>query len=160
MDQPAIMDDKVVPTIHRVELTSIISRLEAATSRLEDIASSTIEPPKANGAAPPPTAPLPPAPVAAAVAAPPKSAPEPLPESVEEFDAFIAGPLKNYVNLSDELGGPVAEQVRTMADEERSEVDNIRLRAYYGHLLNSENSSSSPQRRRSLILPVRCLCNF
>ena len=137
------MDDKVVPTIHRVELTGIISRLEAATSRLEDMASSTVEAPRTNGAAPPPTAPLPPAPVAAAVAAPPKPAPEVLPESVEEFDAFINGTLKKFVNLSDESGGPVAEQVRTMADEtwRKRNADKIRLRAYYGHLLDSANSS-------------------
>jgi adenylyl cyclase-associated protein len=113
----AIMEKKVVPNFHRPELTAIISRLEAATSRLEDMASATVEPPKTNGAAPPPTAPLPPAPVAATVAAPPKPAPETLPESVEEFDAFINGTLKKYVNLSDEIGGPVAEQVRKMADK-------------------------------------------
>ena len=107
------MDDKVVPTIHRVELTSIISRLEAATSRLEDMASATVEIPRTNGAAPPPTVPLPPAPIAAAVAALPTPPPEVLPESVEEFDAFINGTLKKFVNLSDEIGGSVAEQVCT-----------------------------------------------
>ncbi|KAG0649335.1 Adenylyl cyclase-associated [Hyphodiscus hymeniophilus] len=108
------MDDKVVPTIHRVELTAIISRLEAATSRLEDMASSTVETQKTNGAAPPPTAPLPPAPVSAAVAAPPKPVPEVLPESVEEFDAFITGTVKKFVNLSDEMGGPIAEQASSV----------------------------------------------
>jgi len=107
------MDDKVVPTIHRVELTAILSRLEAATSRLEDMASSTVEAPtqKINGAAPPPTVPLPPAPVAVVAPAPPKPLPEALPESVEDFDSFITGPLKKFVNLSDELGGLVAQQV-------------------------------------------------
>jgi adenylyl cyclase-associated protein len=109
------MDDKVVPTIHRAELTAIIHRLEAATSRLEDMASTTVEAPtpKTNGAAPPPTAPLPPAPVAAVAPEPSKPLPEALPESVEEFDSFLTGPLKKFVNLSDELGGPVAEQVGT-----------------------------------------------
>lgn len=143
----------MVPTIHRAELTAIIHRLEAATSRLEDMASVTVETPKTNGAAPPPTAPLPATPVAAAVAEPPKPLPEALPESVEEFDAFLAGPLKKFVNLSDELGGPVAEQVCTMADcSWKTEADaDIRLQAYYGHLLDSANSFSSPQRRRSLI---------
>jgi adenylyl cyclase-associated protein len=108
----------VVPTIHRAELTAIIHRLEAATSRLEDMASTTVEAPtpKTNGAAPPPTAPLPPAPVAAVAPEPSKPLPEALPESVEEFDSFLTGPLKKFVNLSDELGGPVAEQVGTMAD--------------------------------------------
>ena len=146
------MDDKVVPTIHRAELTAIIHRLEAATSRLEDMASATVEPPKANGATPPPAVPLPPTPVAAAVAEPPKPLPEALPESVEEFDAFLTGPLKKFVNLSDELGGPVAQQVSTMTDYTRKrEADGIRLRACYGHSLDSANSSLSRQRQRSLI---------
>jgi adenylyl cyclase-associated protein len=146
------MDDKVVPTIHRAELTAIISRLEAATSRLEDMASATVETQKTNGAAPPPTAPLPPAPVAAAVREPPKPPPEALPESVEEFDSFINGPLKKFVNLSDELGGPVAEQVGIVADVlEATEADRIRLRAYYEHLPDSANSSSSLRKQRNLI---------
>jgi len=110
------MDDKVVPTIPREALTSLIHRLEAATSRLEDMASSAIELPKTNGTAPQLTA--------AAVSTPPASAPsaktpstplpEPLPESVEEFDTFLSGPLKKFVNLSDELGGPVAEQASSV----------------------------------------------
>jgi adenylyl cyclase-associated protein len=41
----------------------------------------------------------------------PKPIPEVLPESVEDFDAFISGTVKKFVNLSDEVGGPVAEQV-------------------------------------------------
>lgn len=107
------MDDKIVPTVSRTELTSIIHRLEAATSRLEDIASSTItETPKLNGAAPTPapTGPLPAPPVASQPAAP-KPIKEELPESVEDFDLFLAGPVKKYVALSDAIGGPIAEQV-------------------------------------------------
>ena len=108
------MDDKVVPTIAKSELTTIIRRLEAATSRLEDIASSTVEQPKTNGASPAPasaptTTSTPPAPPPVA-----KSIPEPLPDSIEDFDSFIRGTVRKYVNLSDELGGPVAEQVRTV----------------------------------------------
>ncbi|KAJ8064178.1 hypothetical protein OCU04_006530 [Sclerotinia nivalis] len=96
-------------------LTTLIKRLEAATSRLEDIASSTIPPPgtpKTNGttsvasptiqaATPPPTV----------VAPTIKTIVEdPVPESVSEFDTFIQGSVKKYVNLSDEIGGVVAEQ--------------------------------------------------
>jgi adenylyl cyclase-associated protein len=108
------MDDKVVPTVSRTELTAIIRRLEAATSRLEDMASATIELPKTNGTAPTPapTGPLPAPPVispAAPVA--PKAVVEPLPDSIEDFDSFITTTVKKYVNLSDEIGGPVAEQV-------------------------------------------------
>jgi len=100
-------------------LTTLIKRLEAATSRLEDMASSSIEIPAINGApTPAPTGPLPAPPVAKAPS--PKPVQEALPESVEDFDAFIAGTVKKYVNLSDELGGPVAEQVGRIANSTRS----------------------------------------
>jgi adenylyl cyclase-associated protein len=119
------MNNIILPTIRRLELTAIIRRLEAATSRLEDIASATIEPPQADRGAPAiasahpptsaPTGPLPPAPGAAVGASAvktrgPSLAPL-LPQAVEEFDLFITGPLKKFVNLSDEVGGAVAEQV-------------------------------------------------
>ncbi|KAI9167272.1 Adenylyl cyclase-associated [Paramyrothecium foliicola] len=93
-------------------------RLEAATSRLEDIASST-ELPKdvtalsqsepapavaSTASLPPPPAP----PAAPAAPAPPPQ--EPLPESVEEFDAFLNSTVNKYVQLSKELGGVVAQQ--------------------------------------------------
>jgi adenylyl cyclase-associated protein len=120
------MDDITLPAIERLELTSIIRRLEAATSRLEDIATSTIEVPKTNGSAPPtpaPTGPLPQAPVPAALAPESEIQFTPvLPQCVEEFDAFINGPLVKFVNISDELGGPVAEQV---CDNGRTSLDNL-----------------------------------
>jgi adenylyl cyclase-associated protein len=95
------------------ELTTILNRLEAATSRLEDMAAVTVEPPKANGEAPTPapTGPLPPPPSAPRAPEPVKALAPLLPQSVEEFDLFITGTLKKFVNLSDEVGGPVAEQV-------------------------------------------------
>lgn len=97
-------------------LTTLIKRLEAATSRLEDMAASTIELPKINGVAatPAPTGPLPPPPAPRAPAQPPKPVVEALPESVEDFDTFITGPVKKYVNLSDEIGGPIAEQASSV----------------------------------------------
>jgi adenylyl cyclase-associated protein len=108
------MDDKVLPTVSRTELTAIIHRLEAATSRLEDMASSTIEAPKTDGTAPtssstaiPPVAAV----VTPALEQPVKTVQEPLPELIEDFDTFLTGTMKKYVNLSDEIGGPVAEQV-------------------------------------------------
>ncbi|TAQ85570.1 hypothetical protein B7494_g6111 [Chlorociboria aeruginascens] len=109
------MDDKVVPTIPRLELTTIIRRLEAATSRLEDIASSTVEVPKPNGVVPaisatPAASGLPPPNVR--VADTPVE--EPLPECVEEFDSFIATTVRKYVDLSDKLGGAVAEQASSV----------------------------------------------
>jgi len=93
-------------------LTTLVHRLEAATSRLEDIASATIESPKPNGASPhspPAAAPLPP-PIPS-VAEPVKPKADPLPESVEDFDSFINGTVKKFLTLSDELGGPLAQQV-------------------------------------------------
>lgn len=115
-------DDKFLPTVSQTELTVILHRLEAATSRLEDMAASTIELPKINGVAatPAPTGPLPPPPAPRAPAQPPKPVVEALPESVEDFDTFITGPVKKYVNLSDEIGGPIAEQVRELHVEDGS----------------------------------------
>ncbi|EFX04500.1 adenylyl cyclase-associated protein [Grosmannia clavigera kw1407] len=107
-------------------LTTLIKRLEAATARLEDIASSTIElpqavpglqegamsaapaPPIVSVAAPTPTATAPPpAPAPAAASALPA---EELPESIEDFDVFLAGAVAKFVDLSRKHGGVVAEQ--------------------------------------------------
>ena len=106
-----------------------IKRLEAATARLEDIASSTIELPQAvpalqetlaspqsgiSAASTPAAAassaqtPAPsPAPAPPAPPAPPQ---EPVPESIEEFDAFINQSVRKYAKLSDDIGGVIAEQ--------------------------------------------------
>ena len=94
-------------------LTELLDRLEAATSRLEDMASSTVDIPAINGAAPTPapTGPLPPPPAPRASVQTPKPVIEILPESVEEFYTFIATTVKKFVKLSEEIGGPIAEQV-------------------------------------------------
>jgi adenylyl cyclase-associated protein len=107
------MDVPKAPVIvTRVELTPIIRRLEAATSRLEDMASAVIEAPKTNGASSAVTAA---APAAAAASQPtaPKMVVEPLPPMIEDFDSFIETAVKKYVDLSNEIGGPVAEQVNS-----------------------------------------------
>jgi len=101
------------------EFAKLALRLEAATARLEDIASSTVELPQGVPAlqptlaspqsaasigsppAPPPTTALPPV---------PKLPPEPVPESIEEFDAFLDSSVAKYVGLSKKLGGLVAQQ--------------------------------------------------
>ncbi|KAI0483157.1 adenylyl cyclase-associated protein [Xylariaceae sp. FL0804] len=103
-------------------LVTLIKRLEAATTRLEDIASSTVElpqavpalsqtiatPPGQSGAGTP--APLPPLPAA-------KQAPEePLPESIEEFDVFISQTVDKYMKASNRLGGLIAEQAAKVMD--------------------------------------------
>lgn len=111
------MEHKTIASLTPSALTTLIHRLEAATSRLEDIASTTFDGPKSNGPvgsvaalAPPP----PPASAPAAAQAPPKPAApkaEPLPESIEEFDTFLNGAVKKFVGLSDGLGGAIAKQV-------------------------------------------------
>ena len=92
-------------------LTTLVHRLEAATSRLEDIASATVEPSNQNGQAPSSTPAAPPPPPLPTVTAPAKPKAEPLPESVEDFDTIINGSVKNFISISKEIGDPVAKQV-------------------------------------------------
>ncbi|MCJ1474511.1 hypothetical protein MMC13_003169 [Lambiella insularis] len=94
-------------------LTTLIKRLEAATSRLEDIASSTLDPKTStngvasisdaatasNNSEPPPSS-----------TPTPRQPPQPLPPAIEGFDALINGEVGAFVNMSEELGGLVAEQ--------------------------------------------------
>ena len=42
----------------------------------------------------------------------PKQAYEPLPPALDDFDSLINGDVVKFVNMSEELGGLVAEQVR------------------------------------------------
>ncbi|KAK4238637.1 adenylate cyclase associated N terminal-domain-containing protein [Achaetomium macrosporum] len=109
-------------------LTTLIKRLEAATSRLEDIAQAAFELPQgvpslqqtaasqqpsvsaaAASPAPPPPAVAPPAPA-------PAPAPEPVPESIEEFDNLISQSLENWVKISNAIGGLVAEQAAKVVE--------------------------------------------
>ncbi|KAK0645593.1 putative adenylyl cyclase-associated protein [Cercophora newfieldiana] len=98
-------------------LTTLIKRLEAATARLEDIASSTIELPQSVPAlketlATPQSGIIPASAAAATPTPPPAPAPppEPVPESIEEFDAFINTTVQKYAKLSKDIGGLFAEQ--------------------------------------------------
>ncbi|KAI8962172.1 adenylate cyclase associated N terminal-domain-containing protein [Daldinia sp. FL1419] len=105
---------------HIHNLVTLIKRLEAATTRLEDIASSTIELPQAvpaltaTVATPGPSnasSPTTQQAISAPTPPPPARAPqEPLPESIEEFDAFIDQSVDRYVKASNKLGGLIAEQ--------------------------------------------------
>lgn len=94
--------------------TDLVTRLEAATSRLEDMAVS-IDPSAATngvssaargivspGASDEPSS----------NAIPPPPAVEPLPKDIKCFDALIDGDVQNFVSISKELGGLIAEQVR------------------------------------------------
>lgn len=102
------------PIAPRPALTS--PRLEAATSRLEDIATSTELPKDVAALAQPPSSSVTPS---ASSAATPRSAPqaaapapaaEELPESIEDFDAFVDSAVADYVKRSDAVGGLVAKQ--------------------------------------------------
>lgn len=93
-------------------LTVALTRLEAATSRLEDIASTSAgfdaNPP--NGASAPPAA----AAGAATTASPPVKAAESLPASVEAFDAIINTDLKPWLELSSKLGNVIDGQAKAV----------------------------------------------
>ncbi|KAL2887139.1 adenylyl cyclase-associated protein [Ceratocystis lukuohia] len=112
-------------------LTTLIKRLEAATMRLEDIAEATIaiSPPAPevesfpsetlnsvdNSVTPRASATATASAPALAVSSPAPAAPakqheEPLPDSIVEFDNFLSNSIGNYVELSNKLGGLVAEQ--------------------------------------------------
>ncbi|MCJ1403769.1 hypothetical protein MMC11_006992 [Xylographa trunciseda] len=94
-------------------LTTLIKRLEAATSRLEDIASSTPDPTAAtNGTSAAGTATITPGisePQASSTPTP-RQLPEPLPPAIEGFDALMNGEVGTFVNMSEGLGGLIAEQ--------------------------------------------------
>ncbi|TGJ84504.1 hypothetical protein E0Z10_g4275 [Xylaria hypoxylon] len=112
-------------------LVTLIKRLEAATTRLEDIASSTIElphavpalsaaiesPDQSNGITPQLSASSSGSASASASAAASTLVPqEELPDSVEEFDNFINQSVDKYVKASNKLGGLIAEQASKVFD--------------------------------------------
>ncbi|KAL8827138.1 MAG: hypothetical protein Q9191_003367 [Dirinaria sp. TL-2023a] len=93
-------------------LATLIKRLEAATSRLEDMVpqfpessvtngvSSTDKGPSSGGGAQQPERTL---------ASPPPAA-APLPASIDDFDALINGEVTTFVAMSEQIGGLLAEQ--------------------------------------------------
>ncbi|KAG6016940.1 hypothetical protein E4U43_002683 [Claviceps pusilla] len=97
-------------------LTTLIKRLEAATSRLEDIATSTelandvttlsqnVECAVEASAAPKTSSQITSTKFSSALGL------EQMPEVVEEFDQLISSSVENYAKLSNELGGVVAKQ--------------------------------------------------
>ncbi|KAK4215693.1 adenylate cyclase associated N terminal-domain-containing protein [Rhypophila decipiens] len=91
-------------------LTTLIKRLEAATLRLEDIASSTIELPRAvpalqqTLASPLTSTPVPPPPP------PPKAPEDPLPAFIEEYDGIIEQSVQKFAKLSDGIDGLVGQE--------------------------------------------------
>ena len=104
---------------------TLLRRLEAATSRLEDLVPTTTDSSaSANGQPALPEAGLP---KSRGIVRPsgtvssPQPVLEPLPPAIDDFDALINGDVKTYVNMSEEIGDLVAEQVcfwKTPAPEE------------------------------------------
>ena len=115
-NNPALLPKGLdVPKYINVPLT-FIRRLEAATSRLEDMVPTMSAPSgSTNGIASLPESGLT-APGAVVQNGPSSSqtqlAVAPLPPAIDDFDALINGDVKTFVNMSEEVGGLVAEQVR------------------------------------------------
>ncbi|KAL9595485.1 MAG: hypothetical protein Q9219_006414 [cf. Caloplaca sp. 3 TL-2023] len=95
-------------------LTTLIKRLEAATSRLEDMVPMTSDPSaSARGVALLPESGLTAPGVdvrTGASSSQTQLAVAPLPPAIDDFDALINGDVKTFVNMSEEIGGLVAEQ--------------------------------------------------
>ncbi|KAF2010406.1 hypothetical protein BU24DRAFT_427532 [Aaosphaeria arxii CBS 175.79] len=96
-------------------LTTLIKRLEAATSRLEDIASTSVgfdvtAPAPATAQAPGVT---PAGPSSAVAPSAPKAA-ESLPASIQAFDNLLNNELKTWLDLSSKLGDVVDGQAKAV----------------------------------------------
>lgn len=93
---------------------TLLRRLEAATSRLEDMVPSISDPSAStNGVASLPESGLtaPGADIRGGPGTPQQQPMAPLPPAIDDFDALINGDVKTFVNMSEEIGGLVAEQV-------------------------------------------------
>lgn len=93
---------------------TVLIRLEAATSRLEDMVPATTDQSAASkGVASLPESGLtaPSVDARGGAASPSQDTLVPLPPSIDDFDALINGDVKTFVNMSEEIGGLVAEQV-------------------------------------------------
>ncbi|KAL4809347.1 adenylate cyclase associated N terminal-domain-containing protein [Aspergillus unguis] len=107
-------------TSHMHNLTTLIKRLEAATSRLEDMAMplEDHDTQKSSGSAAPPE---PQASERSAPAAPAAPAAAPLPPQIEDFDTLINKDVGNYVALGEKVGGLVAEQSKAVLQAFKAE---------------------------------------
>lgn len=94
----------------RLALT-ILTRLEAATSRLEDLVPTIGDSPLTTDGAQSLSDQRPSAHSALDQARSPSRHMETLPPVIDDFDAIINGQVKSFVNMSEEIGGLVAEQV-------------------------------------------------
>ena len=103
----------MAPGSLRLRLTQLLCRLEAATSRLEDIASSAVDPNATPHSAPAfaaTSASIDAIEPSSSRVATPRQLPEALPPMIEGFDALINVDVAAFVNMSEGIGGLVAEQ--------------------------------------------------
>ena len=130
---------------------TILGRLEAATSRLEDLV-PTISDPSLNtdGAQP----------LRDQAISGDRALDQPgmhsrhmeaLPPVIDDFDTIINEQVKSFVNMSEEIGGLVAEQVLPLAFYHRGETGpadhrTTSLLLYFGLLLRNASFSLSPPR--------------
>ena len=98
------------PAEKELRLRQMYYRLEAATSRLEDMATSVdASHPETVAAITSAGAPQPePTPTVTEPAPPPA---EPLPRTIEDFDKLIHEDVQAFVNASEKIGGLVEQQV-------------------------------------------------
>lgn len=85
-------------------LTTLIKRLEAATSRLEDLATSSVSNAAGNNLG-----------RNSISVAPTSSSNAEVSPALDAYDELIEGPLKSFLELSKTIGGPVLEQVKYIA---------------------------------------------
>ncbi|EPB89149.1 suppressor of rasval19 [Mucor circinelloides] len=102
-------------------LANLIKRLEVATTRLEDLAMSSSS--ASAVAANSPSSPK------AVGAAPSSTASSQTPALVEKHDAAVNASLEKYFNLSQELGGPIAEQATLVKQAVAAERDILYISA-------------------------------
>ncbi|GAA6051829.1 hypothetical protein JCM3770_005487 [Rhodotorula araucariae] len=128
-------------------LATLLKRLEAACSRLEDVAlTSASGAPLSNASAVGAAAIPPPAP--AAPSAPPAPAHK-QPPAVQAFQELVDGPLTQYITLSKALGGLIEQQSQQVANAFLAQKDFVALAAACTKL-----SASAPQ-YQALIGPTQ-----
>lgn len=94
------------------QLTSMFRRLEAATSRLEDIASTSFPNPGESGAAGANASGA--VPAISTPDAPAQLAAQSVPPTIEAFDEVVNSELKTWLELSASLGGVIESQSRAV----------------------------------------------
>lgn len=109
---PPLSPPPQMPSTLPVKLAlTILGRLEAATSRLEDLVPTIADPSLSTDGAEASSGQGPSADRALDQARSPSRHMETLPPVIDDFDAIINGQVKSFVNMSEEIGGLVAEQV-------------------------------------------------